>query len=59
VLFKEFYFNPLKSHFGALKRLMEGKKFSADIKSEDPVMVQFDGPIIFVGNEHSYGNKLF
>jgi hypothetical protein len=50
VLFREFYFDTLKLHFGTLKRLMEGKRFSADIKCEDPVMVQIDGPIIFVSN---------
>jgi hypothetical protein len=37
VLFTEIYFNPLKSQFGILKRLMEGKRFSADVKCEDPV----------------------
>jgi hypothetical protein len=49
VLSKEFYFDPLKSHFGTLKSLMEGKRFTVDRKREDLVMVQFNGPIIFVG----------
>jgi hypothetical protein len=47
VLFKEFYFDTFKSIFGTLKRLMEGKIFGIDVKCEDPVMVQFDGRIIF------------
>jgi hypothetical protein len=59
VLFKEFYFDTLKSHFGTLKRLMEGKRFSADVKCEDPVTVQFDGTNIFVSNKHPYGDKFF
>jgi phage/plasmid-associated DNA primase len=59
VLFKEFYFDTLKSHFGTLKRLMEGKRFSADVKCKDPVTVQFDCPNIFVSNEHPSGDKSF
>jgi hypothetical protein len=39
VLYKAFYFDTLKSHFGTLQRLMEGKIFSADVKCEDPVRV--------------------
>jgi len=58
VLFKEFCFYALKSHFGTLKRLMEWKRFSADVKCEDQVMVQFDG-IIFVSNVHPYGDEIF
>jgi hypothetical protein len=59
VLFKKFYFHPLKSHVVFLKRLIEGKKFCADAKCEDQVMVKFDGHIVFVGNEHTYGDKSF
>ena len=59
VLAKEFYFDTFKSHFGTLKRLMEGKRFSADVKCEDPVIVQFGGPIMFVSNEHTYGDESF
>ena len=32
---------------------------SADVKCEDLVMVQFDGPIMFVSNEHPYGDESF
>jgi hypothetical protein len=59
VLAKQFYFNTLKSNFGTLKRLMEGKRFSADVKCQDPVMVQFGGPIMFVSNKHPYGDESF
>jgi len=59
VLAKQFYFDSLISHCGTLKRLMEGKRFSADVKCEVPVMVQFDGPIIFVSNEHPCGGESF
>jgi hypothetical protein len=59
VLFKEIYLDTLKSPFGNLERLMEGKRFSAGIKCEDPVMVQFVGHIIFVSNEYLYGDKTF
>jgi hypothetical protein len=38
---------------------MEGKIFSADVKCEDPVTVQFDGTNIFVSNENSYGDEIF
>jgi hypothetical protein len=38
---------------------MEGKRFSATLKCEDPVMIQFDGPIIFVSNEHVHGDVCF
>jgi hypothetical protein len=51
------FFDTLKSHFGNLKRLMEGKRFSADVKCEDPVRVQFDGPNIFVSNGYLYGDE--
>jgi hypothetical protein len=57
VLFKEFYFDTLKLHFETLKRLMEGKRFSADVKCKDQVRVQFDGPNEFVSNEHPYGDE--
>jgi hypothetical protein len=59
VLFKKNSFDTLKFHFGRLKRLMEGKRFIADVKCEDPVRVQFDGPNVFVSNEHPYGDKTF
>jgi hypothetical protein len=59
VLAKEFYFNTLKSHFGTLKRLKDVNRFSADVKCEALVMVQFDGPTMFVSNEHPYGNETF
>ena len=59
MLAKQFYFDSLISHCGTLKRLMEGKRFSADVKCEDPVMVQFYGPIIFVSNEHPCGGESF
>jgi phage/plasmid-associated DNA primase len=59
VLAKQFYFDTLISHRGTLKGLMEGKRVSADVKCEDPVMVQLDGPIIFVSNEHPYSDKFF
>jgi hypothetical protein len=58
-LCKEFYFDPFKSHFGTLKRLMEEKGFSADIKCEDPVRVQFNGPNIIVSNERPYSDETF
>jgi hypothetical protein len=38
---------------------MESKKFSVDVKCEDPVVVNFDGPVIFVSNEHPYGDERF
>jgi hypothetical protein len=38
---------------------MEGKRFSADVKYEDPVKVQIDDPIIFISNEHPFGNETF
>jgi hypothetical protein len=59
LLFKEIYFDTLKSHFGTLKRLMEGKRFSANVKWKDPVRVQFDGTNTFVSNKHPYGDKTF
>jgi hypothetical protein len=59
VLFKEFYCDALKSHFGTLKRLMEGNRLRADVKCEYPVRVRFDGPNIFVSNEHPYGDEYF
>jgi hypothetical protein len=38
---------------------MDGKSFSTDVKFEELVMVQFDGPTMFVSNEHPYGNESF
>jgi hypothetical protein len=38
---------------------MEGKRFSADVKCENRVMIQFDGPIIFVSNVHLHGDVCF
>jgi len=38
---------------------MEGKRFSVDVKCEDPVMVYFDVLVIFVSTEHPYGNEFF
>jgi hypothetical protein len=38
---------------------MQGKRISADTKCEDQMMVQFDGPIISVNNEHPYGDESF
>jgi hypothetical protein len=49
-----FYFVTFKSNFGAMRRLMEGKNFNVDVKCEDPVVVKFDGSVIFVSNEHPY-----
>jgi energy-coupling factor transporter ATP-binding protein EcfA2 len=34
-----FSFESFKSNFATLKRLMEGKRFSVDVKCEDPLMV--------------------
>jgi hypothetical protein len=59
VLFKQFYFDALKSHFGTLKRLIEEKRFSAGVKCEDPVMVQFDGLIISVSKVNPFGDDFF
>jgi hypothetical protein len=38
---------------------MDGKRFSVDVKCEDLVMVQFDGPTLFVSNEHPFGDESF
>jgi hypothetical protein len=38
---------------------MEGKRFSADVKCEDPVRVQFDGPNIFVNIVPPYDDETF
>jgi len=43
VLFGKFYFDTFRSNFGSLKRLMEGKKLSVDVKRKDAVLVNFDG----------------
>ena len=59
MLAKQFNFDTLVSHYSTLKRLMEGKRFSVDVKCEDPVMVHFDGPIIFVSNERPYSDESF
>lgn len=59
VLFGKFYFDTFRSNFGSLKRLMEGKKFSVDVKCKDPVLVSFDGSIIFVSNKHPQSDKSF
>lgn len=58
MLFKEFYFNNLRLNFGT--QAINGRtKINVDVKCEEPVMVQFDGPIIFVSNEYPYGDDSF
>jgi hypothetical protein len=60
ILFEEFYFENFKSISGcSLKRLTEGKEFSVGVKYEESRKVKFDSPIIFVSNEHPYGNGSF
>jgi phage/plasmid-associated DNA primase len=59
VLFGKLYFDTFISNVGSLKRLMESKKFSVDVKCKDPVLVNFDGSIIFVSNKHPYSDKSF
>jgi hypothetical protein len=38
---------------------LKGLIFGVDVKREDTLTVQFDGLIIFVSIEHSYGDKIF
>lgn len=59
ILFEEYYNKTFKGNSGQLKRLMEGKRFSVDVKCDNSVTVSFDGPIIFVSNEHPYGDESF
>ena len=59
VLFEEFYCDVFKGNFGQMKRLMEGKEFTLDVKCSIPKLVSFNGPIIFVSNEHLYGDERF
>jgi len=42
-----------------MKRLMEGKEFTVAVKCSVLKVVSFNGPIIFVSNEHSLSDKRF
>jgi hypothetical protein len=57
ILFKEFYFSVLEGNFREMKRLMEDKEFTLDMKCGVPKVVSLNGPIIFVPNEHPYGGE--
>jgi hypothetical protein len=57
ILFEEFYFYTFKSNSdNSLKLLTEGKEFSVDVKYEESIKAKFDSPIIYVSNEHPYGD---
>jgi len=59
ILFKEFYFDVFERNFGQTKMLMEGKEFTIDVKCSVPKVVSFNGSIIFVSNEHPFGDERF
>jgi hypothetical protein len=42
-----------------MERLMDGKEFTLDVKCSVLKVVGFYGPVIFVSNEHSYGDERF
>jgi hypothetical protein len=59
VVMEEFSWDAFRGNFAQLKRLLEGKEFSVDVKCRDPKVIRVNCPIICVSNEWFLGDEAF